>query len=650
MFSRSADQGQPRARASNYNKVSVSTFSTDSRDTSVSGSSRFVSGSSRVHTHNMLHNTNNNNNNNNNNNKSTGSGLRTDDGADAGGSDDGDGWDNSKLATTRDSLHALESDAGSEYGEGEGKGEDVDDYDYEDDDEEESQSGLSSSSYSESYSETGSERGDVGDVGYSYNPGHGLTEALLAESSLSLRDGSSSSSISSNRNRDSEGQGQGQGTGIGPGTGYGQGQGQGQLGGHNSHNSYNHNHGHGYRGSNPMTIQTQNSNNNDNDNDNGNDNDNDMITNNDDNRLSLTSLTLDQAFPISPDSSVNSDLGALGRERERFSEASVLSRGSLVLLSGASTGGPVSGPGLGLGSNRGSLASMDGGSCIGGGAGGRGGGAASALYDVYHNNSGDKGGTNGGGVEVNVAGSILSRTSTSAGESYDALRELPHLPHLDRQSSDTSDTSGSPRPERSRSGRAPSIESMPETVSLSGSSRQSSDEFASSPVNSNNNNTNNSNSNSNSNNSRKKWGRLNFFSSGSGGDRGGDRNDSRGERPERSSSSSSSALGNSGSGSGIGGDRGEKEKGGDKDKDKDKKKSKKGRGSLISRTRKKMLRIVQSNEMLSQTLKYNGRSIIFVVFFCLCTAYIIPVLFEINYIDWNTFQVSLSLSLSEVYV
>ena len=68
------------------------------------------------------------------------------------------------------------------------------------------------------------------------------------------------------------------------------------------------------------------------------------------------------------------------------------------------------------------------------------------------------------------------------------------------------------------------------------------------------------------------------------------------------------------------------------------KKKKSIKRSFIKSTRDRILGLLTENEMLAQTLKYNGRAIIFVIIFCLTTLYIIPLLAELQYFEYDKYQ------------
>ena len=60
--------------------------------------------------------------------------------------------------------------------------------------------------------------------------------------------------------------------------------------------------------------------------------------------------------------------------------------------------------------------------------------------------------------------------------------------------------------------------------------------------------------------------------------------------------------------------------------------------SLIKSTRDRILHMLVNNETIAQTLKYNGRAIIFVIIFCLTTLYIIPLLADLQYFKYQYYQ------------
>jgi len=60
--------------------------------------------------------------------------------------------------------------------------------------------------------------------------------------------------------------------------------------------------------------------------------------------------------------------------------------------------------------------------------------------------------------------------------------------------------------------------------------------------------------------------------------------------------------------------------------------------SLIKSTRDRILHMLVNNETIAQTLKYNGRAIIFVIIFCLTTLYIIPLLADLQYFQYKRYQ------------
>jgi hypothetical protein len=60
--------------------------------------------------------------------------------------------------------------------------------------------------------------------------------------------------------------------------------------------------------------------------------------------------------------------------------------------------------------------------------------------------------------------------------------------------------------------------------------------------------------------------------------------------------------------------------------------------SLIKSTRDRILHMLVNNETVAQTLKYNGRAIIFVIIFCLTTLYIIPLLADLQYFKYQYYQ------------
>ena len=68
-----------------------------------------------------------------------------------------------------------------------------------------------------------------------------------------------------------------------------------------------------------------------------------------------------------------------------------------------------------------------------------------------------------------------------------------------------------------------------------------------------------------------------------------------------------------------------------------KRNAKKAKRSVIKNTRDRILHMLTNNETIAQTIKYNGRAIIFVFLFCLTTLYIIPLLAELQYFQYPKF-------------